>query len=335
MRRYTYLFLLPFSLLASCSTTADFDVYEASIAKFKSATDVTSRAVAEHIVTIRDVDRERMFEQLEATTDPCKVPWVRLRMTEGQTPADCAFLAVEVIRKGRFSAEAIEARVQVFDALNEYTDLLSALATSDAPARWNVAAKGLGASVGNLVQTIDQADNKEQLGKVRDLVGADGPLTRLIALAGEDWINKRRSEALDAAIGRAGPQIKRIVRLLQADFQFVRRRDTFVANEDLSDDVFDFAEKVDAAVTDDTKDGDRKAALTVLRTAIEANETKIEEVRSIGSVLDAFDDAHDALAAYAASSKTPDDLTRLVIFVDRYAKVADDLLSAFDGEKKK
>lgn len=325
-------FFAAIAALVSCASTADFDVYEASVVKFKEATDITSRAVAEHIVTIRDVDRERLFSQLEAARDPCTVPWVRIRKPPTHTAADCAFLAIEVIREGRFSAEAIEARVQVFDALNDYTDLLSALATSDAPARWNVAAKGLGASVGGLVETIDKADNKEQLGDLRGLTGTDGPLTRLVSLAGEDWINKRRSEALDAAILRAKPQIDRISRLMRDDFRFVRRRDTFVANEELSDDVFAFAEAVDIAVTDETRDADRKKALTAVRTAIEANETKIEEVRSIGSVLDAFDDAHDALAAYAASSKTPDDLTRFIIYVDRYSKVAEDLLAALDDD---
>ncbi len=319
--------------LVACGSTADFDRYKDSIAAFKTATDQTSTAVAAHILTIRDVDRERMFTQLSDTRNPCELLWVAKRKQAGTTysPTDCAFLAIQVAGQGRFSREAIAARRQVFDVLNEYTALLAAVAESDAPARWDSAAKGLGAGAQGLLETIESADEtkKKQLGQLKGLVGNEGALTKLISFAGQEWINFQRAKALDEIIERGKPEIDRISRLLRQDFKFVQRREAYEEGGKLSNATFAYAEAVDAAVRDPSKDGKRTQALAEVKRVLLSTETRLVEIQSIGSTMDAFDDAHAALVEYAQSTSKPRDIGALVAAVKRYAAAAKDIYNAF------
>lgn len=320
--------------LCGCLSTADFDRYGENVMAFKTATDKTSQAVAAHILTVREVDRTRMFAQLADTPNPCGLDWVKRRKTDAASygPADCAFLAVEIVREGRFSREAIAARRQVFDVLNQYTTLLNAVVTSDAPARWESAAKGLGAATGSLVTTVEGVATRgeeSKLGPLGELIGKDGPLTMLMSFAGEEWINRRRTEALDAVVTKAKPQVDMISALLREDFEFVRKRETLDANEGLGVVVFDYAEATQAAVADPSKDAMRKSALAKLKIAVVANETTLAEVQSIGSTMDAFDDAHGALVTYAESAQSPKDMAALEPVMQRYASAANDVYDAY------
>ena len=236
------------------------------------------------------------------------------------------------MREGRFSREAIAARRQVFDVLNQYTTMLNAVITSDAPARWDSAAKGLGAASGALLTTVggvNKDGDGSKLGPLQKLVGEDGPLTGLISFAGQEWIDYRRAQALDAVIAQAKPQIDRISMLLREDFEFVRKREAFEADETLSNSTFAYAEATGAAVADPSKDAARKMALTKVTTVVVENETKLAEIQSIGSAMDAFDDAHAALVAYAESAKKPEDISALVPLVKRYAAAAKDVYEAY------
>ena len=320
--------------LVACASTSDFDSYAESVMAFKMATDQTSQAVAAHILKVREVDRTRMLAQLAETRNPCRLGWVARRKENGgsDSPTDCAFQAVKIVREGRFSREAIAVRRQVFEVLNRYTTMLNAVIASDAPARWDNAAKGLGAASGALLTTVNgvkEAGDSSKLGPLQALLGDNGPLTRMISFAGQEWMNYRRAEVLDAVITRAKPQIDRISVLLREDFEFVRKRDTFESKEALSDLIFDYAEATGTAVTDPAKDAARKMALTKVSNALVANETKLTEIQSIGSAMDAFDDAHAALVAYAKSAKKPADIAALEPVVKRYAAAAKNIYEAY------
>lgn len=252
-------------LLGACASTAEFDRYTESVTAFKAATDQTSQAVATHILMVREVDRARMFTQLAETPNPCDLAWVARRKRDGDRydPENCAFLAVEIVQEGRFSREAIAARRQVFDVFNQYTTMLNAVIESNTPARWENAAKGLGAASGALLTTIDGLNNagdRSKLGPLQELLGKDGPLTLLISFTGREWINHRRAKVLDAVITEAKPQIDQISVLLRKDFEFVRKREAFDAAEALSGAAFAYAEATGAAVTDPSKDAARKVA---------------------------------------------------------------------------
>lgn len=320
--------------LGACGSTADFDLYRESITSFKTATDQTSLAVAFHILTVRDVDRARMFAQLEQVDDPCTLSWVARRKQPGVSyaPEDCAFLAIETVRAGRFTREAVAVRHQVFDMLNEYTTLLSEVAESDAPARWDSAAKGLGASTAGLLTTVEAADRDgtlKPLAPLKGLLGEEGPLTKLVSFAGQQWINYRRAKALDSIITTGKPAIDEISRLLREDFAFVRKRETFEADEVLADIVFTYAEATAEALADPRKRTSRNATLAAVEQAIIVNETQLAEIQSIGMTMDAFDDAHAALVDYAQSSKTPQDVGALVAVVKRYAAAAKEIYEAY------
>lgn len=321
-------------LLGACASTADFDRYTESVTAFKTATDQTSQAVAAHILTVRQIDRTRMFAQLAEEPNPCDLGWVARRKEKGESYSakNCAFLAVEIVRKGRFSREAIAARRQVFDVLNQYTTMLNAVIESDAPARWDSAAKSLGAASGALQTTVlgvVDAEGDGKLGPLKGLLGEDGPVARLISFAGQEWIDYRRAQVLDAVITDAKPQVDRISMLLRKDFNFVRNREVFEANEALNDVLFAYAEATGTAVADPSKDAARKVALKKVYSAVVTNETKRAEIQSIGSAMDAFDDAHAALVAYAESSKKPEDIAALVVVVKRYAAAAKDIYQAY------
>ena len=320
--------------LGACASISDFDRYAESVTAFKTATDKTSQAVAAHILMVREIDRTRMFSQLAETADPCDLAWVARRKKRGvpYDPQSCGFLAVEIVREGRFSREAIAARRQVFDVLNQYTTMLNAVIVSDTPARWDSAAKGLAAASVALRTTVNgvtEARDDSKLGPLQELLGDGGPLTRLISFAGQEWINYRRSQVLDAVITQAKPQIDRISMLSRRDFVFVRKREAFEADAALSGAIFAYAQAIAAAVDEPSKDALRRIALTKVSTAVVAHETKLAEIQSIGSAMDAFDDAHAALVAYAQSVKTPEDIATLEPAVKRYAAAAKDVYEAY------
>ncbi|HMA16074.1 MAG: hypothetical protein ACM35H_05780 [Bacteroidota bacterium] len=330
--------LLAMVIAVSGCATADFEHYQQSITAFKTATDQTSQAVSTQILGIRDWDRERMLEQLRPAADPCELRWVELRKIPDRdyTLNDCAFLAAEIVREGRFSREAIAVRRQVFVVLNDYTSMLSAVATSDAPARWDAAAKGLGGSVASLAKTVGdvQVGDKsrglsDQLGPLQNLFGEDGPLTQLISFAGQEWINYRRTQALDEIIQKGKPEIDTISQLLREDFKFIRQRDLFLADSELFEPISAYADAVAAAAADPGKVPARNAALESMRRAIETHETATGQIGSIGAAMDGFDDAHAALVAYAASPKEPQDLAELDVVIRRYARAAQAAFDAF------
>ena len=317
-----------------CASTGDFNRYAESVAAFKTATDQTSQAVAAHILTVRNVDQTRMFTQLGETQDPCELGWVARRKEAGEIydAQSCAFLAIQIVQEGRFSRQAIAVRRQVFEVLNQYTTMLHALIESDAPERWDSAATRLGAASSALVTAVlgvNETEDGNQLGPLQGLIGDDGPLTLLVSFAGQEWINYRRSKALDTVITKAKPQIDRISVLVREDFEFVRNREAFEADELLSGIVFDYAEATTAAVADASKDAARRIALTKVRTAVAVNESKLAEIQSIGSAMDAFDDAHSGLVAYAESEKTVEDIATLIPSVNRYAMAAKDVYDAY------
>ena len=72
-----------------------------------------------------------------------------------------------------------------------------------------------------------------------------------------------------------------------------------------------------------------RVALTKVSTVVVSNETKLAEIQSIGSAMDAFDDAHAALVAYAESAKKPEDISALEPVVKRYAAAAKDVYEAY------
>ena len=326
-------------LLGACAPTTDFSRYAESVTAFKTATDQTSQAVAVHILSVRDIDRTRMFTQLAENPNPCDIGWVKQGMNsqENYEPQQCAFKALEIIEMGRFSREAIAVRRQVFDMLNQYTTLLNAVIESDAPARWDSAAKGLFAASNALLTTVDSAkpaNNGDTLGPLKKLLDGDGPLMRLIRFAGQEWINYSRTQMLDAVITEVKPQIDQISMLLREDFEFVRKRETFEAGETLSGLKMAYAEAICDTADDKckknlSKEEERRMALTKVRNAIVENETKLAEIQLIGSAMDAFDDAHDALVAYAVSAKKPKDIATLEPFVKRYSAAANDAYQAY------
>jgi len=329
-------------LLGACAPTTDFSRYAESVTAFKTATDQTSQAVAVHILSVRDIDRTRMFTQLAENPNPCDIGWVKQGMNSQKNyePQQCAFKALEIIEMGRFSREAIAVRRQVFDMLNQYTTLLNAVIESDAPARWDSAAKGLFAASNALLTTVDSvkpANNGDTLGPLKKLLDNDGPLMRLISFAGQEWINYRRTQVLDAVITEVKPQIDQISMLLREDFEFVRKRETFEAGYTLSDLKMAYAsytyticDTADENCKENlSKEEERRMALTKVRNAIVENETKLAEIQSIGSAMDAFNDAHDALVAYAVSAKKPKDIATLEPFVKRYSAAANDAYQAY------
>ncbi len=391
-------------VLSACGSTTEFDRYKESIAAFKTATDQTAEAVSVHILTIRQVDRERMFSQLAETRNPCALPWVAVRIDEADAdPLTCSFKAIEVVREGRFSREGISVRRQAFEVLNRYTTLLAAVAESDAPARWESAAKALGASADGLAQSIGSIgpDRKsDRLDEMRKLIGNDGPLTSLVAFAGQEWINYRRSQALSSIIQQGQPAVDQISRLIREDFAFVRKRETVETDDALTETLFEFgtatAKANEDAATDEkaaakaeitaqqaeaaqqavkereeagasaaaiesakeeaaakvkaareaaaeakkaeaaskASDTARKKAVAKVKTDVEKYETRISEILSIGSAMDAFDDAHAALVAYAQSEKKPEDLAALLAVVQRYAVAAEQVYMVYQTAQK-
>lgn len=307
-------------VLAACGGPKNFKSYQQAIGAFKNATDTTSIAAAKYILNVNKFDRARLFDQYRANVNHKAID-------------------IKKIIKGRYSADAIEIRRRTFSVLNNYVNFLAEVANSDAPDRWASAAAALGTNAENLITTVNTKLTKNALkgSKLNLLVGANGPLSKLVTFAGIKFINLKRGQALDRAITSASPVINKIALLLRKDFQAVRDRRAILITDGLLGPLIKYRqarEKARSTPASQAKEAARLRHLTGLEAAISDYERQFGALDDIMSAIEKFDQAHAALVAYAKSKKGPKDLGELVAVIKSYAAVAKDISDAFKARSK-
>ncbi|MGF1594851.1 MAG: hypothetical protein ACFCUW_16335 [Kiloniellaceae bacterium] len=288
-------------LLGACGTPRDFTVYQQTIGDFQTATDRTASVALEAIQGINSFERDYELKLLRE--DP-------------RRPLDVARLDTPVL-----STAAIDARDRTFRVLKQYTQMLAALADSDASERWKAASQRAKAAADALIENIgQQSATLAQL----PIAEATTPLQAISDAVATEIINARRAAALDAAIAKAAPAIQDISALLREDLAFVvRQRDSVK--------LLEIAE-LSIAYGQAQIDGNNAARLRLLGdidTAVRARSRDLATMQGLMQSLDQFDAAHDALVRYAVSDKGPQELSDLVAIVQSYAATAEQVFESF------
>lgn len=304
------LILLPViaGALTGCAASTTFSQYQETIQQFQEATDKTAKVTTAYLVDLNNYERKLELDRLRQ--DPNRVLDI---------PKN--FLAP------KFQPEAIQARMQAFDVLRRFTSLLADLADSDAPKRWSASAQGLKGSAEGLLTTLESVD--AGTGNAGDLVA---PLTTLVDMIGQDYINSKREAALSKAIATAAPAIREISDLLKRDMETVIVQRARTLNEPLIDIAgeYETAQKEQKAQPNAARDRKRLAILDELQSVLEEREQALVTLQGLSTAMAAFDEALGVLESYARTSKDKRDLTDVVATVARYGAAADALLSAFE-----
>lgn len=306
--RYSIIAVIVIGLNA-CVAPARFTQYQETIQAFQEATDKTAKVTTAYLVDLNNYERRLELDRLRA--DPNRILNI---------PAN--FLA------SKFDPDAIYWRVQAFEVLRSFTSLLAALADSDAPDRWKASAKKLQSNTEGLLKTIEGAE--VDIGKTAAFVG---PLTSIITMIGQDYINSRREKALSTAIANAAPAIHTISDLLKRDMETVIVQRARTLNEPLIDIAGEY-ETVQAKPMSDARERKRLAILDDLQGVLEHREASLLTLQGLSTSMAAFDEALSALETYAKTSQDSRDLADVIATVARYGAAADTLLSAFEDSSE-
>ena len=287
------------------------------IGSLKSGIDTTSTAVGSYFTELNSFERDLYLE--ERVFDP-QLRIEKINAAGKPTPLVGQF----------FTAESIKARMGAITLLGIYANRLAELAGSDAPQKFSSAAQALGANVNSLVGTFGSLSGKDPTSK--DYVG---PISQIIGIVGEFYLEKKRDTLLERAIRDGAPQVNRILDLLEIDLQNVvlPLRQTGIAQSlavrlDAYNNTKDAAGlTVDAAA--------RRAGLTVAQ-----RQELIEGIRSAAKQYDALitfnpteaiagiREAHAALLKYVESDRKPADLSELMSAVEALQSKAERIATA-------
>jgi len=293
-------------LLAACGTPRDFTVYQQTVGEFQQATDQTATVALEAVRGINAFERDYELKQLRE--DPNR-------------PLDISKLDSPVL-----SPAAIDARDGTFRVLKQYTQMLAALADSDAGERWKAASERAKTAAELLASNL--AKNSVTLAEL-PISEALSPLKEISDVIATEIINARRAAALEAAIEKAAPAIQEISGQLREDLAFViRQRDSVK--------LLEIAE-LSIAYGQAQLEANNAARLRLLGEidgSLTARTRDLATLQGLMQSLDRFDAAHDALVRYAQSDKGPQDLSDLVAIVRSYSATAEQIFESFQKVKE-
>jgi hypothetical protein len=282
-------------LLAACGTPRDFAIYQEIIGEFQTATDQTATVALEYVGGINSF--ERGYE-------------LKLLREDSIRPLNMAKLANPIL-----SAKTIDARDRAFDVLKQYTQMLAALAESDASERWKAASERAKVSADELLTNLNRDSGLFGNLPIGELTS---PLKSISDVIAAEIINSKRAAALDAAIEKAAPAIQSISATLREDLKFVIRQRDSVKQLEIAELTIGYA-----GAQESGNNTERLALLAKIDAALESRSRDLSTLQGLVQSLDRFDAAHDALVRYSASAKGPQDLSDLAAIVGSYAATAE------------
>lgn len=194
-----------------------------------------------------------------------------------------------------FKPESIRARQDAIALLGLYADRLMALAGSEAPPQFSAGAKVTGEHLGALAQRVSA------LAEQGDSTAAKyvGPVTALVGVLGDMYLEQRREEALVLAVEKGAPRVRAIIDLLESDLVDVIQPQRLTGlKQGLAMRVAyynDAREKLTLA--------ERREVLRDIAGAVEQYEALV--VFNPTELTGALRDAHEGLVAFAKSERKP------------------------------
>lgn len=207
-----------------------------------------------------------------------------------------------------FSAESIKARLDALTLVSKYAKRLAELAGSEAPTSFSANTKVLGENLEKLAGTFGSLSNSDPTASQYI-----GPISTLVGLIGQIYLEQRRDAALEKAIKEGDPVVTKILELVQTDLTSVidpaRRTGEKQLLTELVTYYNDHRLKFSQA--------ERRVTIDAINVAAERWSKAV--VFNPAELVSGMADAHKALVKYARSSRKPADLAELSAAVELFA----------------
>jgi hypothetical protein len=264
--------------------------YKAPVANFQSGVNQTASTVEPYFTELNRMESQyRLFEKVHDNKD-----W-----------------GAEDLRP-RFSPQTIQVRVQALEVVKKYAKLLSDIAGSSAPDDFQKAADNLGRQTQSLEDTVGKL-----AGPRVPPIGE--PLGKLVNFLGQIKIEHERKKALEVAITAGEGPINQLIEAL--------RDDTAIAVDLWYEDL-----KQQEAILLGMYNAQRKSAtspdaLEALMKKVLDSSGEAEALRNlpVRNLFDDFENAHNALVAFAKSGGRPSGVAGLAAQIDVFTQQAQSL----------
>jgi hypothetical protein len=291
--------------------TVDF---KPPVASFNESVVLTRVAVGEYLNKLNQFERDIYLQQAVYT------PTMRIEAKDA-AGQPTALLAVQ------FSSEAIQARMDALSLLGNYADRLSALASSEAPSKFEENMTVLGTNLTGLGTTFATLKTDNDAGKVKDPTALNyiGPISGLVGTIGRIYLEERRTEALKLAVNEAAPQVRTIIDLIEKDLTDTvdpLRKTGSLQRLAVTVNYYN-NNIVKAATADSTTRPATDTGLSTRRVFAaqindEATAYDAAMVANPASTMGSLRHAHEALVTFANSRRTPTDLKSLVAALEAF-----------------
>jgi hypothetical protein len=273
------------ALLQACATIQ----YDKPVAGFQKSVDESVAVIATYYQDLNAYERSIYLEN--AFLNPHKE--VLFKDSHGQpTP-----LAGNI-----FSVKGIKARLDSLHLVSLYAKRLSDLAGSKVPAQFPENSKILGDNLANL------ADTFSSLNGTPDTTASSyiGPISSLVGLVGQIYLERQRDAALTKAITQGDPLIRKILALIEADLVNVVGPLRQTGEKELLADMVAYynANRLKMSYAE------RRQSIDAIKSAAESYSAAV--IFNPSSLVSGMADAHQALVKYAKSEKKPNDFGEFV-----------------------
>nr|VFK64761.1 MAG: hypothetical protein BECKUNK1418G_GA0071005_105016 [Candidatus Kentron sp. UNK]VFK71227.1 MAG: hypothetical protein BECKUNK1418H_GA0071006_105515 [Candidatus Kentron sp. UNK] len=220
----------------------------------------------------------------------------------------------------------VVARMKTLDALAKHSELLLALASSDAPQKAKDAANSLDEAIISLNSALGNASTDDFKNTAGGFAAIAGEVVQLV-------LNAKITEALDKAIVVSEDQVKLLLRLLRTEMgALYERKRAQISNERVA--------AVDAyndLVAQPNPNSANLAKVAEQIKSVEDSWDNLPQLLGAGPGLDAMAQAHQKLVDYAKSPKNPQDFAALVEAVDAFvtrAKIIADAIKSIQATQR-
>lgn len=272
--------------------------YLESIKKFETSAVSTSTVARTYLLELNKFERNTYLDELR--NDPA------------------AELDGDTLLDKPFAPEAIQARIEALDSVIRYAGVLGQLASSTAGEDARAAAGDLGKQIGKAASRFASADAAAQaqayVTPLGDLAGAIAKIA----------IEEKQVAALNDAIEAAAEPVRQITGLLRDDLTNAIDRRKLVFSKRRRDTILQYQTKVYANETQ------RLALLQTIQNNEDTWEQMLASGAQAGNLIDSFRDAHEAMVAYATSSRGTDNLASLTAAVELFAARTNSLLAPLE-----
>lgn len=282
--------LLSTALLTGCVTTH----FSEPITSFRDSINTSGTAIGIYYAEINQFEREIYLD--ERLYDPTK----EVLATDEQGKPTPLIGAL-------FSAESIKARTDAITLLGVYAQRLSELAGSEAPKQFAEGAKILGDNLFNLQKTFEKLGKDDDEKKIIDATAKNysGPIGTIVGVIGRIYLEKQRDAAVKRAIEEGTPAVRTVLALLQKDLtEVIDPLKRVGLKEKLADRVTYYNDNRKASFEQ------RRQILAEIDAAASRYETAL--IANPANLIQTMSEAHESLAKYAGSPKTPGSFAELL-----------------------